>query len=139
MGNTDYTRAFANVAVQRNVMAFVGNGFDIQALQDYGARADTRYAHFYDFLTRRHFDPNNVILHEMKERKDAGRKTGATSRELFPSCSMGPRQCEQRYSSRPCGNFKGSSPSSSTRSYPVPSSPNWGQTPLGTSGRWIHS
>ena len=72
MGHTDYTQSFDSVAVQRNVMAFVGNGFDIQALHDYGARVDTRYEHFYDFLARRHFDPSNIIMQEMRELKDAG-------------------------------------------------------------------
>ncbi|WP_040281506.1 AbiH family protein [Tessaracoccus massiliensis] len=72
MGHTDYSQAFGDVTVQRNVMAFVGNGFDIQTLNDYQSRVDTRYTHFHDFLEQRHFDPNDPILKKMQRLKKEG-------------------------------------------------------------------
>lgn len=74
MGHIDYSSAFSGVTAQRNVMAFVGNGFDIQALHDYRSRVDTRYENFYAFLERRHFDPSNPILKKMGSLRAAGKK-----------------------------------------------------------------
>lgn len=53
-------------------MAFVGNGFDIQILADYNSRIDSRYEHFYRFLERRHFDPQNALFAEMKSLRSRG-------------------------------------------------------------------
>lgn len=44
---------------QHNVMAFVGNGFDIQVMHDYEEPVDTRYTSFYHFLKLRSFDTRN--------------------------------------------------------------------------------
>jgi hypothetical protein len=66
-GHRDYTQTggFQKPERQHNIMCLVGNGFDLQVLHDYGSTTDTRYAHFYEFLERRKFDPNNLLMAEM--------------------------------------------------------------------------
>lgn len=46
-------------------MAFVGNGFDIQAIRDYRSPVDTRYESFFHFLKLRSFNEENAIFREM--------------------------------------------------------------------------
>lgn len=68
MPHRDYRNAgFNDPRRQSNIMAFVGNGFDIQALRDYDSPIDTRYASFYHFLKLRSFNEENPILQEMEE------------------------------------------------------------------------
>lgn len=47
MSYEDYRSRFGDVQNQYNVMALVGNGFDIQALTGLGSPTDTRYESFY--------------------------------------------------------------------------------------------
>ena len=56
---------FSSPTKQRNIMAFVGNGFDIQVMKDYASPIDTRYESFYHFLKLRSFDEENLIFKEM--------------------------------------------------------------------------
>lgn len=66
MGHQDYRHAGFRAPVhQHNIMAFVGNGFDIQVLRDYGSPVDTRYESFFHFLKLRSFNNQNAILQEM--------------------------------------------------------------------------
>ena len=75
MGHRDYrTAGFKNPGHQHNILAFVGNGFDIQVMQDYGSLVDTRYTTFYHFLKLRSFDADNPILQEMEVLRDAGKE-----------------------------------------------------------------
>jgi len=75
MGHRDYKNAgFDAPGVQHNVMAFVGNGFDVQVLHDYDAPIDTRYTSFYHFLKLRSFNSANPILHEMEGLRQAGKE-----------------------------------------------------------------
>ncbi|MDN4615937.1 AbiH family protein [Leifsonia sp. F6_8S_P_1B] len=60
--------------MQHNIMAFVGNGFDLQVADDYAMPVDTRYTSFYYFLKLRSFDPSNPILREMERLRDADEK-----------------------------------------------------------------
>ena len=46
MGHIDYRAAFDSLRNQRNVMALVGNGFDIQVMHDYKSRTNTTYENF---------------------------------------------------------------------------------------------
>jgi hypothetical protein len=72
MGHRDYSNSgFSSVRNQRNIMAFVGNGFDIQVAQDFGAPIATRYTNFYHFLRLRAFNEQNVIVREMERLLEA--------------------------------------------------------------------
>ncbi len=72
MGHRDYQSAgFAAPGDQHNVMAFIGNGFDLQVMRDYQSSVDTRYASFYHFLKLRSFNLGNPILQEMERLREA--------------------------------------------------------------------
>ncbi|WP_251355365.1 AbiH family protein [Kocuria rosea] len=58
--------------MQHNIMALVGNGFDIQVLSGLGAPADTRYESFYHYLKYRRFDGANRILERMEHLRGLG-------------------------------------------------------------------
>lgn len=66
MGYEDFTGRFEDVRTQYNVLALVGNGFDIQALSGLGSPSDTRYESFYHYLKYRKFDSSNKILERME-------------------------------------------------------------------------
>lgn len=72
MGYEDFISRFAEARTQYNVMALVGNGFDIQVLSGLGAPTDTRYESFYHFLKYRKFDSANLILEQMESLQAAG-------------------------------------------------------------------
>jgi len=75
MGHRNYRDAgFSQPGRQHNVMAFVGNGFDIQVMRDYESPVDTKYTSFYHFLKLRSFDADNPILQEMESLRDAGKE-----------------------------------------------------------------
>lgn len=69
----DYTKwckdKDGNLPTQLNVLALVGNGFDIQALQDLKVQGDTKYESFYHFLKTRKFNKENCIFRVMEDRK----------------------------------------------------------------------
>lgn len=67
MGYEDFSDRFDDVRRQHNVMALVGNGFDIQVLSGLGEHSDTRYESFYHYLQFRKFDSNNRILQRMEQ------------------------------------------------------------------------
>lgn len=66
MGYIDFTHKFKNVRSQYNILAIVGNGFDIQALMDLGSPTDTRYESFYYYLRFRKFDQENRLVQKME-------------------------------------------------------------------------
>lgn len=73
MGYRDYSDAgFAKPRVQHNIMALVGNGFDLQVARDYGMKVDTKYTSFYNFMKLRSFNTSNPILLEMEKLRDDG-------------------------------------------------------------------
>lgn len=73
MGHRDYLSAdFSSPRRQHNIMAFVGNGFDLQVMSDFESEVDTTYTSFYHFLKLRSFDPDNVILQAMERLRDEG-------------------------------------------------------------------
>lgn len=75
MGHRNYiNQGTSSPAKQRNIIAFVGNGFDIQALHDHGANIDTRYESFYHFLKLRAFSENNLIFQEMGRLREEGKE-----------------------------------------------------------------
>jgi|SRR6478752_6111728 len=75
MGHRNYrTAGFSQPGKQHNVMAFVGNGFDIQVMHDYELPVDTSYTSFYHFLKLRSFDADNPILQEMESLREAGKE-----------------------------------------------------------------
>ncbi len=75
MGHRDYRDAgFTSPGNQHNIMAFVGNGFDIQVMHDYESPVDTRYTSFYHFLKLRSFNEGNRILQEMERLSAAGKE-----------------------------------------------------------------
>lgn len=62
--------SFSSVNKQHNIMAFIGNGFDISVLRKY--RQDkivSSYSKFYDYLCYKDFDANNVLFKKMTEDK----------------------------------------------------------------------
>lgn len=75
MGHRDYRNAgFTSPNNQHNVMAFVGNGFDVQVMHDYDSPINTRYTSFYHFLKLRSFNKDNPILQEMERLREAGKE-----------------------------------------------------------------
>lgn len=72
MAYEDFTSRFQDVPSQHNIMALVGNGFDIQALSGLGSPTDTRYESFYHYLKYRRFDATNLILGRMEELRTVG-------------------------------------------------------------------
>jgi len=97
VGHRDYTTAgFDSPEVQHNIMAFVGNGFDLQVASDYQMPIDTRYASFYHFLKLRSFDETNPILQEMEElqraRKDNWSDVEAVVEKMLRENRVRPRE-----------------------------------------------
>jgi len=75
MAHTNYTQlGYSRAGNQHNIMAFIGNGFDLQILKGYGLPYDTRYTSFYHFLKLRSFNPVNPILVEMEALLDTGKE-----------------------------------------------------------------
>lgn len=74
-GFVAYTQdTFRALRRQHNIMALVGNGFDIQVLHDYDRPVDSRYEPFYHYLKMRGFNPGNLLLKHMEEELKNGRK-----------------------------------------------------------------
>jgi hypothetical protein len=67
------THEYEMLRTQHNVMALVGNGFDIQVKQGHGTRFSPRYTAFYHYLHARAFDSTNMIVRQMELLKDEGR------------------------------------------------------------------
>lgn len=72
MAYEDFRSRFKEARNQYNVMALVGNGFDIQALSALGTPTDTRYESFYHFLKYRKFDAGNRIFSRMESLQSNG-------------------------------------------------------------------
>ncbi|GAA4765728.1 AbiH family protein [Citricoccus nitrophenolicus] len=72
MAYEDFRARFGRARNQYNIMALVGNGFDIQALSGLGSLTDTRYESFYHFLKFRKFNPSNRILKQMESLRGSG-------------------------------------------------------------------
>lgn len=70
----DFRARFGDARNQYNVMALVGNGFDIQALSVLGSSLDTRYESFYHFLKFRKLNSNNRIVQQMERLRVDGAK-----------------------------------------------------------------
>lgn len=67
MGRLELTGKYKQVSIQHNIVCFVGNGFDLQALRYYNSDITTRYDRFVDFLSLKQFDPDNLIYKKMCE------------------------------------------------------------------------
>lgn len=75
MGYRKYGEAeYEKLKKQHNIMALVGNGFDIQIMHDFAQPSDTRYETFYHYLKFRSFDEENVIVKQMEALLEAGKK-----------------------------------------------------------------
>jgi len=74
MGYSYLRDKFDAVRNQYNVMAIVGNGFDVQALSNLDSPADTRYETFYHYLKYRKFNAANRLLQKMEELLKSGDK-----------------------------------------------------------------
>ncbi|RYB93720.1 hypothetical protein EUA93_04720 [Nocardioides oleivorans] len=88
------TSEYADLRTQHNVMALVGNGFDIQVTRKYRTRFSPRYTAFYHYLHARDFDSTNVIVQQMAWLKDLGRNDwsdleGAIASLLRPPSTVG--------------------------------------------------
>lgn len=55
-----------NFGRQYNIMAFVGNGFDVQVMHEYRQSPTTRYQDFYHFMKMKGIDSSNLLLQEME-------------------------------------------------------------------------
>lgn len=74
MPHRNYTTAdFDSTNKQRNIMAFVGNGFDLQVMHDYNSPTNTRYESFYYYLKFISFDKDNLIYSRMKMLREQGK------------------------------------------------------------------
>lgn len=88
------THEYERLRTQHNVMALVGNGFDIQVTQGHSTRFSPRYTAFYHYLYARDFDSSNVIVRQMEMLKGEGRTDwsdleGAIASLLAPPGSDG--------------------------------------------------
>jgi hypothetical protein len=88
------THEYERLRAQHNVMALVGNGFDIQVTRGHGTRFSPRYTAFYHYLHARDFDSTNVIVRQMELLKDEGRTDwsdleGAIASLVAPPGSVG--------------------------------------------------
>lgn len=72
MGYKSFAGKFDDVRIQYNIMAIIGNGFDIQVLSDLGSPVDTRYESFYHYLKYRKFSASNCILRKMEQLHESG-------------------------------------------------------------------
>lgn len=72
MAYEDFRERFRDARYQYNIMALVGNGFDIQVLSGLEVVTDTRYESFYHYLKYRKFNPANRILGRMERLKNIG-------------------------------------------------------------------
>lgn len=54
---------------QHNIIALVGNGFDVQVLKHMGSKINTSYHDFYNFLVWQKFDDSNILFYQMKNQK----------------------------------------------------------------------
>lgn len=66
MRHRDYTEGVNSAETQHNIVAFVGNGFDLQVAKDYGMQIDTKFSSFYHYLKLRSFDEDNTIVRGME-------------------------------------------------------------------------
>lgn len=75
MGYRTFTTAeYSNLRRQHNIMALVGNGFDIQVTRRYESRFSPRYPAFYYYLLSRDFDSSNLVVQQMAAAKEAGQQ-----------------------------------------------------------------
>lgn len=76
MGYRNYEgdRVFDEISKQYNIMALVGNGFDMQVLQEYEQYPTTSYRDFYYFLKMKGACSGNPIFKNMEREKKLGRE-----------------------------------------------------------------
>jgi len=72
MGYRDLSGKFRAAPNQYNILAIVGNGFDIQALSNLASPVDTRYESFYHYLKYRKFKDDNLLLQKMEHLRSSG-------------------------------------------------------------------
>lgn len=112
MGYTHYRDKFNDVRHQHNILALVGNGFDIQILSRLGSKMDTRYESFYYYLKSRNFDRNNHLMKVMEDEKRRAGRSGATLSRPSRRYWLAPRR--SRTSRKRWMPSRWSSPPSST-------------------------
>lgn len=74
---------------QFNVMALVGNGFDIQVMHEYAQQTTTRYSDFYHFMKMRNVSPDNLILQEMERAVADGKRNWSDVEECVGNLESG--------------------------------------------------
>lgn len=73
MGYREFTSGeYSDLRRQHNIMALVGNGFDIQVTRRYESRFSPRYPAFYHYLASRDFDSSNLVVQQMAAAKENG-------------------------------------------------------------------
>ena len=89
MGYRDilHTSALKDIEQQLNIMALVGNGFDLQILKHYEQKADTSYVSFYFYEKMRGMDRSNILLKEMERLKDDGKENWSDVEACISSVS----------------------------------------------------
>ena len=73
MGHRKYIKEFSKLLIdeqQHNIMALVGNGFDIQVLNFLNKHIKTSYYDFYNFLVWQKIDDSNILFNQMKSMKN---------------------------------------------------------------------
>ena len=73
MGHRKYIKEFRKLLIdeqQHNIMALVGNGFDIQVLNFLNKHIKTSYYDFYNFLVWQKIDDSNILFNQMKNMKN---------------------------------------------------------------------
>ncbi|MCO4253895.1 AbiH family protein [Pseudarthrobacter cellobiosi] len=98
MAYEDFTGRFKEVRSQHNIMALVGNGFDIQALSGIGSLTDTRYESFYHYLKYRKFDATNLILERMEALRADGAENWSDVENAIESLRTVDQVCPERVS-----------------------------------------
>lgn len=73
MGFRQFTPSeYQELKKQHNIMALVGNGFDIQVTRKYRTKFSPGYVAFYRYLQARDFDSTNLIVQQMASLKARG-------------------------------------------------------------------
>lgn len=98
MAYEDFKGRFKEVRSQHNIMALVGNGFDIQALSGVGSPTDTRYESFYHYLRYRKFDATNLILERMEALRNDGLENWSDVENAIESLRTVDLVCPERIS-----------------------------------------
>lgn len=90
MQYSDLSRKFQRTNHQHNIMAVIGNGFDINMLNRYGCtnkngqKVLTKYSSFYTYYKQKNPNDDNVLVKAMEKARDNGESDWADFERWIP-------------------------------------------------------